>query len=160
MTGPLVCPRCATSHPADERLCPTCGMPVVPEGGGEAQVTPAQAWARKVKPSYAEGDLFRVVTASNLVEAEFIQSLLLEEGIPSTLQRTAGFDVPEMLAAGPRDVMVPRSGFEAAREMLLDADLLPTSQRTESPLRLAVWLTLAFVVVGAVVWGGTELVAM
>ena len=123
--GDLVCPGCATRHPADERLCTVCGLPLVPEGGGEAEVTPQQAWARKVRPSYAVGDLVRVRTARNQVEAEFIQSLLLEEGIPSTLRRTPGFDVPEMLAAGPRDVMVPISGFEAAREMLLEADLLP-----------------------------------
>ena len=28
-----------------------------------------------------------------------------------------------MLAAGPRDVLVPESGFEAAREVLLQADV-------------------------------------
>ncbi len=153
----LVCPGCGTTHAADERLCPDCGLPLVPEGGGEAEVTPAQAWARKVKPSYANGDLVRVVTARNLVEAEFVQSLLLEEGIPSTLRRTAGFDVPEMLAAGPRDVMVPLSGLEAARDMLLEVELLSTSDGAASPARLAIWLLVAVSVVGAVVWGGTEL---
>lgn len=156
-TQPLVCPRCATAHPADERLCPDCGLPLVPPGGGEAEVTPAQAIARKVKPSYAEGRLVRVVTARNLVEAEFIQSLLLDAGVPSTLRRTAGFDVPEMLAAGPRDVMVPLAGLQAAREMLLEAELLPTGERADSPARLAIWLLVAFAVVGAIVWGGTEL---
>ena len=28
-----------------------------------------------------------------------------------------------MLAAGPRDVLVPESGLEAAREVLLEADI-------------------------------------
>jgi hypothetical protein len=37
-----------------------------------------------------------------------VQGLLRAEGIPSMLRRTRGFDVPDMLAAGPRDVMVPR----------------------------------------------------
>lgn len=157
MADALVCPRCATAHDADERLCPDCGLPLVPAGGGEAVVTPAQALARKVKPSYAEGELVRVVTARNQVEAEFVQSLLLEEGIPSTLRRTAGFDVPEMLAAGPRDVMVPLAGLQAAREMLLEVDLLSDDRRAESPVRLALWLVVAFAAVGAVVWGGTEL---
>ena len=64
--------------------------------------------ARKIKPQYAEGKLVRVVGARNQTEAEFIQGLLLEEGVPSTLRRTRGFDVPDMLAAGPRDMMVPR----------------------------------------------------
>lgn len=153
----LVCPGCGTTHAADERLCPDCGLPLVPAGGGEAQVTERQARARKVKPSYAEGELVRVVTARNQVEAEFVQSLLLEEGIPSTLRRTAGFDVPEMLAAGPRDVIVPLSGLQAAREMLLEVDLLSTAEPPGSPMRLAIGLIMAFAVVGAVVWGGTEL---
>ena len=47
--------------------------------------------------------------------------LLLEEGVPSTLRRSAGFDVPDMLAAGPRDVLVPESGVEVARQVLLRA---------------------------------------
>ena len=156
--GPLVCPRCATAQPADERLCPTCGLPLVPVGGGEAEVTPAQARARKIKPSYAEGGLVRVTTAANLVEAEFVQSLLLEEGIPSTLRRTAGFDVPEMLAAGPRDVLVPLAGLQAAREMLLDAGLAGGTTRMISPVQLAGWLILALGLGAALIWGGTELV--
>jgi hypothetical protein len=155
----LVCPGCATTHAADERLCPVCGLPLVPAGGGETDVTPAQARARKVKPSYAKGDLVRVVTAQNQVEAEFVQSLLLEEGIPSTLRRTAGFDVPEMLAAGPRDVMVPLSALHAAREMLLEVDMLSTAERADSPLRLALWLVVAGAVGGAVIWAAMELVA-
>jgi hypothetical protein len=157
--APLVCPRCATTHPADERLCPVCGLPLVPVQDGEAYVTPARERARKVKPSYTAGELVRVVTARNQVEAEFIQSLLLEEGIPSTLRRTQGFDVPEMLAAGPRDILVPLAGLEAAREMLLQADLLPTGDASASPTRLALGLLLAVAIVAAVVWAGSELIA-
>lgn len=157
--APLVCPRCGTLHPPDERLCPTCGLPLVPTEDGEARLSPARAQARKVKPSYTAGDLVRVVTARNLVEAEFIQSLLLEEGIPSTLRRTRGFDVPEMLAAGPRDIMVPLAGMEAAREMLLQADLLPGDEASDSPARLAIGLLLAVAVVAVIVWAGSELVA-
>ena len=44
--------------------------------------------------------------------------MLLEEGIPSLLRRSGGFDVPDFLAAGPRDVFVPQSGALAAREAL------------------------------------------
>ena len=60
----------------------------------------------------------------NQAEAEFVQGMLLEEGIPSTLRRTRGFDVPDMLAAGPRDVMVPASGHAAARDVLLEAEIV------------------------------------
>jgi Putative prokaryotic signal transducing protein len=74
----------------------------------------------------------RVAGGRNQAEAELIQGLLLEEGIPSMLRRTAGFDVPDFLAAGPRDVLVPESGSEAARELLSAARLGP---RGEAPAR-------------------------
>src|SRR3954466_266416 len=92
----------------------------------EAPVSAAHARARKIKPQYAEGDLVRVAGARNQAEAEFIQGMLLEEGIPSVQRRSRGFDVPDFLAAGPRDVMVPQSGALPAREMLLEAELVPT----------------------------------
>ena len=122
----LVCPTCAEPHPPDERFCLHCNMPLVFAEGEEQEAAPnplAQR-ARKIKPQYAEGALVRVVGASNQTEAEFIQGMLLEEGVPSTLRRTMGFDVPDMLAAGPRDVMVPLSGHAAAREVLLQAELV------------------------------------
>ena len=89
----------------------------------EQPATERHERARKIKPQYSRGELRRVATARQQPEAEFIQMLLLEEGVPSTLRRTAGFDVPDMLAAGPRDVLVPESGLEAAREVLLEADV-------------------------------------
>ena len=77
-----------------------------------------QERVRKVKPQYAEGELVRVGRAQNQAEAELLQGLLLEEGIPSMTKRSGGFDVPDFLAAGPRDILVPRSGAEAARDLL------------------------------------------
>jgi len=47
-----------------------------------------------------------------------IQGLLSEHGIPSMLKRTRGFDVPDFLAAGPRDILVPQAAAERAREVL------------------------------------------
>jgi Putative prokaryotic signal transducing protein len=79
--------------------------------------------ARKVNPEYTRGDLRRVATARHQPEAEMIQMLLLEEGVPSTLRRSAGFDVPDFLAAGPRDVMVPESGVELARQILRESEI-------------------------------------
>ena len=79
---------------------------------------------RKIKPQYTEGELVRVAVARNQAEAEFLQGLLLEEGVPSTTRRARGFDVPDFLAAGPRDVLVAQSAYEAAREVLLQAELL------------------------------------
>jgi hypothetical protein len=118
---PLVCPGCARSYPRQERFCAACGMPLVyAAGAGEAKqpTDERQRKARKIKPQYAEGDLVKVARAESQTEAEFIEGLLLEEGIPSMLRRSRGFDVPDFLAAGPRDVLVPESGAQAAREAL------------------------------------------
>jgi hypothetical protein len=121
----LACPRCALRYPLDERFCAECGMPLTYAGRVDAEqpATERHERARKIKPMYSRGELRRVATARQQPEAEFIQMLLLEEGVPSTLRRSAGFDVPDMLAAGPRDVLVPESGLEAAREVLLESDV-------------------------------------
>jgi hypothetical protein len=84
-----------------------------------ARVSARHERARKIKPQLAEGPLVRVIQARNQAEAEFLQGMLLEEGVPSMLRRAPGFDVPDFLAAGPRDILVPQSGLEAAREILL-----------------------------------------
>jgi hypothetical protein len=95
-------------------------MPLVHVGRRplESATSEAHARARKIDPRYTEGELVRVAGGRNQAEAEFIQGLLLEEGVPSTTRRSAGFDVPDFLAAGPRDVLVPQSGAIAAREAL------------------------------------------
>jgi hypothetical protein len=161
---PLVCPGCATAHPAPERFCPDCGLPLVFAGRtGELDppVTEARARARKIKPQYSEGDLVRVVGGRNQAEAELIQGLLLEEGVPSMLRRSRGFDVPDMLAAGPRDVMVPASGAAAARDVLLQADLIGErpGQAVERPGRLLAVLCAVVAIVGLIAWIGTDLIA-
>ena len=60
----------------------------------------------------------RVARAANQPEAELIAGLLLEAGVPSLSRRAGGFDVPDFLAAGPRDVLVPAGGADVAREVL------------------------------------------
>jgi len=158
---PLACPRCSTTHELDERFCPACGMPLVYAGtlGVDEPVTATHERARKIKPQLSEGELVRVAGARHQAEAEFIQGMLLEEGVPSLLQRTRGFDVPDMMAAGPRDVMVPASGAVAAREILLEAELVdPSVVREETPPgRVLAVLVGAVGVVGLIAWAGTEL---
>jgi hypothetical protein len=85
--------------------------------------------ARQVRPEYARGELVRVAGARHQAEAEMLQLILLEEGVPSVLRRSAGFDVPDFLAAGPRDVLVPEGGAAAARELLGTAPLGPPERR-------------------------------
>jgi hypothetical protein len=120
----LLCPTCATTYPFSERFCPRCRMPLTYAPGHAAAAAPLSERherARKIKPQYGEGALVKVARASSQVEAEFIQGLLLEEGVPSLLRRAPGFDVPDFLAAGPRDVLVPQSGLDVARDVLLIA---------------------------------------
>jgi len=88
----------------------------------EEPATDLQQQARKIKPQYAQGDLRRVAVARHQAEGEFIQNLLLEEGVPSVLRR-ATWDVPEMLASGPRAVMVAESGLEVALQVLGKTEL-------------------------------------
>ncbi len=117
--APLVCPSCGTGHErADERFCTRCGVPLVYTDATPPRVSAAAERARKVRPQYAEGDLTRVASARNQAEGELLQGMLLEEGIPSLMRRAGGFDVPDFLASGPRDILVPASGAEAARELL------------------------------------------
>jgi hypothetical protein len=66
------------------------------------------------------GGPVKVADARNQAEAEFIQALLREEGIPSMVRRSAGFDVPDFLAAGPRDVLVPAAAVDLARQILTE----------------------------------------
>ena len=72
----------------------------------------------RVRPQYAKGPLTKVGWARNQAEAEMMEGLLLEQGIPSLVRRSGGFDVPDFLAAGPRDILVPASGAALARELL------------------------------------------
>ena len=111
----------------------------------------AHGRARKIDPVYTEGDLVRVAGGRNQAEAELIQGMLLEEGVPSVLRRSAGFDVPDFLAAGPRDVMVPESGAEVARELLHGAGMAPPEGTAKGPNPLVLF---------TVILGGGGLVAL
>ena len=118
---------------------------------------PLRQRVRKIKPQLSEGELVRVIGASNQAEAEMIQGMLLEEGVPSLLRRARGADVPDFLAAGRRDVLVPASGLLTAREVLLQAEMLDDRPAPIAPFRVLAGLLLAVVLVGIVVWIGAEL---
>ena len=83
--------------------CPSCAPPLLARGAllrdlqdaaglrrrrshRGAASSDAHERARKINPVYAEGELVRVAGSRNQAEAELIQGLLLEEGVPSILQ--------------------------------------------------------------------------
>lgn len=156
-----MCPACGRAAPPAERFCPHCGIPLVAADAPQTPVGERRERARKIKPQLAEGPLVRVASAANQAEAEFIQGLLLEAGVPSTVRRAAGFDVPDFLAAGPRDILVAASGVDVARDVLLQSDLernVATRPAGPSPARLALVLLAGLVLLALIAWAGTALV--
>ncbi len=156
MAGELVCPSCHASHGPDERFCREgCGMPLVHPGAETLEVVPERhARARKVSPQYGEGGLVKVGWARNQAEAELIAGLLLEEGIPSVAKRSGGYDVPDFLAAGPRDILVAASGADAAREVLQTPSPAEPRRRAPAPAWVrGLALVLVVVLIGLVLAG-------
>lgn len=125
------------------------GSPDGPEGGGGG--------------GGGGGPLVKVAFGRNQAEAELMQGLLREEGIPSVLKRSGGFDNPDFLAAGPHDVFVTEAIAPRAREVLADLALEnETEEEAElrelglsgrgggvSPGQFALWFAVA--VLGAVI---------
>ena len=160
---PLGCPTCARKYPLSERFCADCETPLVYVGRGEEQpITAAHERARKVKPQYTRGEPVKVGFARNQAEAEMVQGMLLEEGIPSFERRARGFDVPDFLAAGPRDILVAQAAVETARALLADTGehFIGNGQQAdgaERPLRLIVGLLIGLAVAAAAAWAVSQL---
>jgi hypothetical protein len=160
---PLACPTCARKYPLTERFCSDCEMPLVYVGRGEQEpITEAHEKARKVKPQYTGGEPVKVGFARNLAEAQLIQGILLEEGIPSFERRTRGFDVPDFLAGGPRDILVPGAGAEVARALLSDhgtgEEPIPEPADPAYPMRLLLGILVALAIGAALVWAVSLLI--
>ncbi len=114
------------------------------------------------------GKLVKVGFARNQSEAEMLQGLLIEAGIPSVLKRSGGFDNPDFLAAGPHDIWVNTEQAREARELLEEtmtegegeereeiegeARLLRSGGDPMSPGRLALWVGGAFLVAVLLIW--------
>ncbi len=125
-SAPLLCPVCGCSRPGGERFCPDCAVPLV-ASSSEARPDERRERARKIDPRYTQGPLVWAAGARNQMEAEFIAGMLLEEGVPSLVRRAAGFDVPDFMASGPREILVPASGADVARELLADTGIRTVS---------------------------------
>ena len=62
----------------------------------------------------------KVAVAPNETSALMMEGILKDAGIPSLTQRARGFDAPDFLSAGPRDVLVPDSLSGEAKQILED----------------------------------------
>ena len=116
------------------------------------------------------GKLVKVGFARNQAEAEMLQALLQESRIPSVLKRSGGFDAPEFLAAGPRDIWVNNDHAQEARRILEEtmtegddeaeerteleeeAHLRATGGDPMTPQRLALWVGGGFIVAVIIIW--------
>ena len=111
------------------------------------------------------GRLVKVAFGRNQAEAEMLQALLGEEGIPSVLKRSGGFDNPDFLAAGPHDVMVSAQIAPEAREVLAaivvdeegeeraELEAMGVASRGGvAPERFALWFAVAVLGGVALIW--------
>jgi hypothetical protein len=102
----------------------------------------------KVRPEYTQGDLMTVTTVRHSAEGEMLRGMLLEEGIPSMVRPTRGFVIPQALGAGPHEVVVSASGYEAAYQLVhgeLPQPQHPASRTGPEPGNL---LAVVLIVVG------------
>lgn len=111
----------------------------------------------------ASTDLVKVAYARDQAEAEFLQSLLRDAEVGSVLRRAPGFDVPDFLAAGPREVLVAASDVPVAQDVLRPIDPSeagpPSLSAAARPSRVLAALLVAAALVGLVVCLGVEILA-
>jgi Putative prokaryotic signal transducing protein len=100
-------------------------------------------------------ELVKVACAGDEAEAELLQGLLRLSDVESVVRRAPGFDVPEFLAAGPREVLVAASDVPAARDVLREVDTgepqPPSRSAADRPRRVRAWLLTAVVLIVLVV---------
>ncbi|MGK2931289.1 MAG: DUF2007 domain-containing protein [Solirubrobacterales bacterium] len=60
--------------------------------------------------------------ASNQTEADLIQSILKEEGIPSITRKPNGTFLTDLFGIGPRNILVPAAAEEKAKEILAEVE--------------------------------------
>jgi hypothetical protein len=102
-------------------------------------------------------ELVRVAVAQNQAEAELVEGLLLAEGVPSVVRRSGGADVPDFLAAGARDVLVPAAMEQLARDVLPPVAPVAEPRPGVSAPRLLATLVAACAAAALFIWLAIEL---
>jgi hypothetical protein len=88
--------------------------------------SPRSATAGPVGDLQPDGTV-RVAVAANQAEAELLQGVLTDAGIPSNWRRTGG-DLPELLAAGYREIYVPEAAASEAQALLATLEATDSEQ--------------------------------
>jgi hypothetical protein len=101
--------------------------------------------------SSRDTELVKVAYAGDEAEAELIQGLLRLSDVQSVVRRTRGFDVPEFLAAGPRDVLVAAADVPLARDILRDVDSGDPPPPAEAGADRRPWVRAGLLIVVALV---------
>jgi hypothetical protein len=104
-------------------------------------------------------DLVKVGHANDQVGAEFLQGLLEGERIPSVVRRAPGCDVPDLLAPGPRDLLVAAHDAELAREILHMDDPDAGAGHGPMPSRVLAGLLIALALVAGMVCVAADVLA-
>jgi hypothetical protein len=97
-----------------------------------APESPQSATAGPVGHIQPDGTV-RVAVAANQAETELLQGVLQEAGIPSNWRRTGG-DIPDLLAAGYREIYVPAAAAEEAQALLATLET-PDTEQDPAPTR-------------------------
>ena len=98
-----------------------------------------------------DSDLVKVAYAQDQAEAELIQGLLGTGEVSSVVRRAPGFDVPDFLAAGPREVLVAAEDISVARDVLHQDDAVdlhrapPSGADRQSRLIAGLLIVVAFI---------------
>jgi Putative prokaryotic signal transducing protein len=98
-----------------------------------AAEAPRSATAAPVGAIQPDGTV-RVAVAANQAEAELLQGVLDDAGIPSTWRRTGG-DLPELLAAGYREIYVPADAADEAQALLATMETPSSEEPDVAPTR-------------------------
>lgn len=72
----------------------------------------------------------KVAYAADQAEAEMIQGILREEGIPSVTSKPKDTFLTDLFAMGPRNIMVPASAEAKARQLLAEYRQDPEEDET------------------------------
>jgi hypothetical protein len=107
--------------------------------------------------------LVRVATARNPTEAAMMQAALHDAGILSIDRPTRAFDILDLLAVGPRDILVDDEALDDARELLgVDEPVAPVGSLpaayAEPPSRLLAKLTAALIAGAGVAYAIWQLI--